>query len=118
MQWLDEKGQQPPSLVLNYIKKRRNGVNPVSNLRFVLEKDMVKLLWDNPDDAAFGGVIVVKNPFHVPCTPYDGQKLYGGKDNYTYDNFGDKNTAKYYAVFTYDDVPNFSTVACLKYPAE
>ena len=69
-------------------------------------------------DAAFGGVIVVKNPFHIPCTPYDGQKLYGGKDNYTYDNFGDKNTSKYYAVFTYDDVPNFSEAVCLMYPAE
>ena len=118
VQWLDETGQQLPSLVLNYIKKRKNGVDPVSNLRFVLERNMVKLLWENPDDAAFGGVIVVKNPFHVPCTPYDGQKLYGGKDNYTYDNFGDNNTAKYYAVFTYDDVPNFSSVAYLKYPAE
>ena len=118
VQWLDEKRQHCPSLVLNYIKKRRNGVDPVSKLRFVLEKNMVKLMWENPDDAAFEGVIVVKNPFHVPCTPYDGQKLYGGKDSYTYDNFGDKDTAKYYAVFTYDDVPNFSEPAYLKYPAE
>jgi len=49
---------------------------------------------------------------------FDGQKLYGGKDNNTYDNFGDKGTAKYYGVFTHDDVPNFSPVASLKYPVE
>ncbi len=51
---------------------------------------------------------MVKNPFRVPCSPYDGQKLYGGIDNYTYDNFGDSSVHKYYAVFSYDDVPNFS----------
>jgi hypothetical protein len=50
----------------------------------------------------------VKNRFKVPCSPYDGQKLYGGSDSYTYDNFGDKNIHKYYAIFSYDDVPNFS----------
>ncbi len=118
VQWLDEKRLNRPKLVLNYIKKRRNPVAAVSNLRFTLENDMIKLMWDNPEDAAFKGVIVVKNPFHVPATPYDGQKLFGGRDNYTYDNFGDKDTTKYYAVFTYDDVPNFSEAAYVKYLAE
>jgi len=69
---------------------------------------MIKLSWKNPKDEAFKGVIVVKNPFHIPSSPYDGQKLYGGKDAYTYDNFGALDESKYYAVFTYDDVPNFS----------
>jgi hypothetical protein len=54
----------------------------------------------------------------VPCSPYDGQKLYGGTDNYTYDNFGDKMVHKYYAVFSYDDVPNFSEPTFLEFGAE
>ena len=106
--WLDSKKVNRPSLILKYIKKRRNAPEQVSNLKSSIDKDMIRLDWDAPDDDGFKGVIVVKNPFRVPCSPYDGQKLYGGSDNYTYDNFGDKEIHKYYAVFSYDDVPNFS----------
>jgi hypothetical protein len=106
--WLDSKRMKRPSLRLNYIRKRKNPPKQVENLRHKIEDGVVKLEWDIPDDDAYKGVIVVKNPFKVPCSPYDGQKLYGGIDNYTYDNFGDKEAHKYYAVFTYDDVPNFS----------
>jgi len=113
--WLDTKKKIKPKLVINYIKKRRNAVDSVTNLRQSIEKGKIRLDWDNPNDDAFAGVIVVKNPFRVPCTPYDGQKLFGGKDKYTYDNFGDRHTTKYYAVFAYDDVPNFSEPAVFEY---
>ena len=106
--WIDSKRIKRPSLRLNYIKKRRNPPAQVTNLKHTLENNIVKLEWTNPKDDGFSGVIVVKNPFRVPCSAYDGQKLYGGSDNYTYDNFGDKEVHKYYAVFSYDDVPNFS----------
>jgi len=106
--WCDSKMVKRPSLVINYIKKRRVAPNSVENLKTKIENDMIKLEWDYPKDDACKGFIVVKNPFRIPCSPYDGQKLYGGSDNYTYDNFGDKNIHKYYAVFSYDDVPNFS----------
>ena len=106
--WVDDKRVHRPSLTLQYIKKRRNAPKKVSNLRHSLENGVVKLDWDNPKDDGFSGVIVVKNPFKVPCSPYDGQKLYGGSDTYTYDNFGDREVHKYYAVFSYDEVPNFS----------
>ena len=115
VEWLDAKAAVRPRLHIDYIKKRRFGVAPVENLRQSVENNMIRLEWDNPDDDAFRGVIVVKNRFHVPCTPYDGQKLYGGRDNYTYDNFGDRETPKFYAVFSYDDVPNFSQAAALEY---
>jgi hypothetical protein len=115
VEWLDAKGTARPHLVINYIKRRRSGVGPVENLRLSCEKEMIRLDWDNPEDDAFRGVIVVKNRFHVPCNPYDGQKLYGGRDSYTFDNFGDRNTPKYYAVFTYDDVPNFSDATFVEY---
>ena len=45
----------------------------------------------------------------------DGVKIYGGTDTYTYDNFAAMSVEKYYAVFTYDDVPNFSQGATVKY---
>ena len=106
--WCDNKRVKRPSLVINYIKKRRVAPQKVKNLKHVVEDGKIKLTWDKPDDDAFKGAIVVKNPFRVPCSPYDGQKLYGGLDDYTYDNFGDKSVHKYYAVFSYDDVPNFS----------
>jgi hypothetical protein len=106
--WLDKKRVNRPNLTLHYIKKRKNPPAQIKNLRYVLENGVIKLEWDNPEDESFQGVIVVKNPFKVPCSPYDGQKLYGGKDSYTYDSFGDREVHKYYAIFSYDDVPNFS----------
>jgi len=109
--WMDSKRVKRPSLVINYIKKRRSTPDKVNNLRAIKENGIIKLEWNIPDDDAYKGAIVVKNPFRVPCSPYDGQKLYGGIDSYTYDNFGDKDIHKYYAVFSYDDVPNFSKPA-------
>ena len=106
--WSDTKNINPPRLKIEYVKKRREGVEPVSDLKFIKDNGKIKLSWTNPEDEAFKGVIVVKNPFHIPSSPYDGQKLYGGSDSYTYDNFGSLDESKYYAVFTYDDVPNFS----------
>ena len=108
VEWLDSKKMKKPSLVINYIKKRRNAPAKVENLSYKIENDLIKLEWDKPNDDAYKGVIVVKNAYRVPCSAYDGQKLYGGIDNYTFDNFGDKKVHKYYAVFSYDDVPNFS----------
>lgn len=45
----------------------------------------------------------------------DGVKIYGGKDTYTYDNFASYAKEKYYTVFSYDDVPNFSDPISMKY---
>ena len=112
--WCDPKRKNRPSLVINYIKKRRNPPKMVENLRTSIENNMIKLEWDVPEDDGYKGVIVVKNPFKEPCSPYDGQKLYGGLDNYTYDNYGDKEEHKFYAVFSYDDVPNFSKPAFME----
>ena len=106
--WCDSKRIKRPSLVINYLKKRRVAPDSVKNLRYSNESGIIKLEWETPNDDGYKGAIVVKNPFRVPCSPYDGQKLYGGIDNYTYDNFGDKDVHKFYAVFSYDDVPNFS----------
>lgn len=112
--FVDAKRLKRPSLVINYMKKHQHPPKQVTNLKSTLHNGMIKLTWDAPKDENFKGVIVVKNPFKVPCSPYDGQKLYGGADNYTYDNFGNTKVHKYYAVFAYDDVPNFSTPTVLE----
>ena len=41
--------------------------------------------------------------------------MYAGPDNYTYDNFGNPNIAKFYSVFSYDDVPNYSVPVSISY---
>ena len=115
IEFVDKKRLKRPSLVINYMKKNQHPPQKVQNLRYTINNEIVKLEWDMPQNDNSKGVIVVKNPFKIPCSPYDGQKLYGGSDQYTYDNFGDKNIHKYYAVFTYDDVPNFSQPAVLEF---
>jgi len=112
--FLDEKKLNRPSLVIKYIKKRRTPPSAVSNLRIKIDNGIIKLEWDNPKEDGFKGVIVVKNPHKIPCGPYDGQKIYGGSDNYTYDKFGDTKVHKYYGVFSYDDVPNFSEASFIE----
>jgi len=112
--YVDAKRVNRPSLIINYMKKSHKAPKSVTNLKQTIENGIIKLTWENPKDN-FSGVIVVKNPFRVPCSPYDGQKLYGGSDNYTYDNFGSTKVDKYYAVFSYDDVPNFSKPTTLEY---
>ena len=61
------------------------------------------------------GSFVVRNRFHPPKSPFDGVKIYGGKDEYTYDNFGNMKIPKYYSVFSYDNVPNYSAPTAIYY---
>ena len=103
------------SLVVKYIEKRRNPVASVENLTLSKENKMIKLSWDKVQDEALSGYYVVRNSFHTPKHFMDGVKIYGGKDTYTYDNFASFEKEKYYAVFSYDDVPNFSEPANIKY---
>ncbi len=110
----DADGFQP-RLVVHHLPKRRKPVAPVRNLKVHADQNTLRLTWDNPSDPAFRGVVVVKNPFRAPFSPFDGQKLYGGPDNYTFDRFGARDMTKFYGVFTYDDVPNFSEATWIRY---
>ena len=118
IEFIDTKRLKRPTLVINYIKKNQHPPQSVKNLKASIVNGTIKLEWDKVEDDMHKGVIVVKNPFKIPCSPYDGQKLYGGTDNYTYDNFGDLNVHKYYAVFAYDDVPNFSEPSIIEVNAK
>ncbi len=115
VEWHSSHPEFTPRLVVEYLHKRRRPVAAVGNLRYRIENDKIRLEWKNPDDQDFRGVFVIKNPFRVPISPYDGDKLYGGPDSWTYDDFGALDVKKYYAVFTYDDVPNFSEPVLLEY---
>lgn len=102
-------------LVINYIERRQHALNPPTNFNASLEGKTLKLTWDNPKDDDFVGSFVVRNRFHPPKSPLDGVKIYAGKDAYTYDRFGNPNLPKYYSVFSYDDVPNYSTANSIHY---
>ncbi len=115
VEWHNAHPDFTPKLVVEYLHKRRKPVAPVSQLTYRIENAKIKLSWKNPKDKDFRGVFVIKNPFRKPISPYDGDKLYGGPDNWTFDDFGALDVAKYYAVFTYDDVPNFSEPVILEY---
>ncbi len=107
--WFDNEQENIPNLVIKYIERRKHGVEPSTQLSAKTEGKVVKLTWTNPIHADFVGTFVVRNRFHPPKSPSDGVKIYAGKDEYTYDNFGNPNVPKYYSVFSYDDVPNFSS---------
>ena len=102
-------------LVIKYIERRKKALPPPSELSAVAEKGRVKLTWKNPDQPDFVGCYVVRNRFHIPRSPMDGVKLYGGRDEYTYDDFGNANIPKYYSVFSYDNVPNHSAPSTVKF---
>ena len=102
-------------LMVKYIEKRRSPLVEVKNLNISKENRMIKLSWDKIDHEALKGYYVVRNSFHPPRHFMDGVKIYGGSDTYTYDNFASFEKEKYYSVFSYDDVPNFSEATTVKY---
>ncbi|TMP37795.1 M14 family zinc carboxypeptidase [Pseudoalteromonas rubra] len=116
--WTNCQDQQPAQLKIDYIERRKHPVAAPHNLQTQVENGVVKLTWDNEADEDLVGFFVVRNRFHPPRSPFDGVKLYGGPDNYTLDNFGTPDIAKYYAVFSYDDVPNYSQPVTIYYPGK
>ena len=113
--WYGIKSKNSVKLVVNYINKRKVAVKQILNLKVLTQNNQVKLFWDNPKDDDFKGVFVVRNRFHPPKNHLDGDKIYAGPDNYTFDDFGNINISKYYALFTYDNVPNYSEPVIIKY---
>jgi len=113
--WHNKDSKNTLKLVVKYIKRNKQYTNKVTTLQTSIENNKVKLSWKNPTDNDFVGVYVVRNRFHVPSNPLDGEKIYAGNDNYTYDDFGNTKISKYYAVFAYDNVPNYSDATTIEY---
>jgi hypothetical protein len=109
------EGRKSAKLMIRYIRRRRKAPLMPKNLSAFIDKNIVKLTWDKVNDDGLVGYYVVRNRWHIPKNPFDGVKLYAGMDNYTYDSFGSTKMNKYYAVFSYDDVPNYSEGALVHY---
>jgi hypothetical protein len=105
-------------LVVEYVERNKKPLSAPTNLHTIVENDKVKILWENPKSEDIVGSFVIRNRFHPPRSPYDGVKLYGGPDEYTFDSFGNPNIPKYYAVFSYDNVPNFSQASCVHFSVD
>lgn len=111
--WNGLDGDSACELVIKYIERRMQPLDAPHNLDAAVDGNAVKVTWTNPKHDDFVGSFVVRNRFHPPKSPYDGVKIYAGKDEYTYDRFGNANLPKYYSVFSYDDVPNYSAPSSL-----
>lgn len=107
-----------PKLIIEHIPKRRYAPSKVKNAKITQENGKIKLTWENPKELGIRGVKVIKNAYRMPYSTHDGQKLYAGMDEYTYDDFGAKDINKYYALFTYDEVPNYSEPVIIEYKAK
>jgi len=108
-------GKNSAKLKIKYINKKRYAPPSPSNLKTRIDKGLVKLTWDKVDSKELVGYFVVRNRWHVPSNPFDGVKLYAGGDTYTYDTYGSTKLDKYYAVFSYDTVPNYSKGRVIAY---
>lgn len=114
--WLNEpQNNQQAKLVVHYIERSKTALSAPTNIQTKIEGRKVKITWENNSSENLVGSFVVRNRFHPPRSPFDGVKIYAGRDEYTYDTFGNPNIPKYYSVFTYDDVPHYSTPACVHF---
>jgi hypothetical protein len=109
------KGKNAAKLMIKYIKRRKFPLPSPVNLKTSIENKLIKITWDKIENDDLVGYYVVRNRWHEPKNPFDGVKLYAGSENYTFDNFGSTKMDKYFAVFTYDNVPNFSQASLIKY---
>jgi len=114
--WANE-GKKSAKLKIKYIKRRKFPLPSPVNLKITIENKLIKISWDKVADDDLVGYYVVRNRWHVPKSPFDGVKLYAGPDNYTFDNYGSTQMDKYFAVFTYDNVPNYSQASTIEYKA-
>ena len=112
--WSHE-GENAAKLIINYIIRRKNSLSNPKNIKAYAEKGTVKISWDKLEDDACIGYYVVRNRWHKPKNPFDGVKLYAGSDTFTYDTFGSTKVDKYYTIFSYDDVPNYSQGSVVEY---
>ncbi len=111
----ENSGKNSVKLKINYIEKKRIPPKSPTNLKAFIDRGVVKLTWDRVSSDDIVGYYVVRNRWHIPSNPFDGVKLYAGRDNYTYDTYGSTKLDKYYAVFSYDNVPNYSRGLNIKY---
>lgn len=90
---------------------RRDRIAPgnVADLTATAGDSQVLLAWSNPADTDLAGVKVLRNTGQYPADPDDGVVVHNGPGQQATDTGLSNGTPYYYAVFAYDNVPNFSS---------
>ena len=83
----------------------------VSGFKTINTDSGMQLSWENPGDLDFQGVIVRRSDVFFPIDKNQGILVYQGKDVGFLDTGLQEGKNYYYAVFSYDGVPNYSSGA-------
>lgn len=71
----------------------------------------VSLKWQNPSDADFSKVRIVRSQDFYPANPRDGVEVYDGKGESFIDSDLANGATYYYTAFAYDDLGNYASGA-------
>ena len=69
----------------------------------------VNLTWTNPQDGDLFGIRIMRKTDTPPANPQDGDVVFQGNSTAFIDGTAIAGTSYYYALFTYDEVPNYSS---------
>lgn len=87
----------------------------VGGLRATIIGDDVALDWDNPSDADFSHLRIVRSYLFYPLDPYNGFIAYQGtQESFTDKGVLRKSLVQYYTVFSYDTTGNVSSGASVR----
>ena len=79
-----------------------------NNFQFSSIDEQITLSWNNPDDTDFIRVLIIRKQGSAPVSRTDGINVYEGNlETYTDTELSD-NKIYYYAIYSYDNVPNYS----------
>ncbi len=83
----------------------------VSNFTATPGDSIINLAWINPTDTDFQGVKVLRKTNAYPTGPTDGTVVYEGAGTNHADNTVTNGVTYYFAIYAFDDVPNYSSGA-------
>lgn len=83
----------------------------VSDFNATAGDKKITLDWNNPSDADFKGVRILKSEKFYPSDIWDGEIIYDGKANSFIDNDVENGKRYYYTIFSYDKSGNYSSGA-------
>ncbi len=79
-----------------------------SNLQALAADKQINLSWQNPTDSDFVRVLIVRKEGSAPTSRTDGVVVYEGTSQQFTDTNLDNTKTYYYAIYTYDEKPNYS----------
>jgi hypothetical protein len=85
--------------------------NVTSITRTYITSASYRFDWTNPSESDFQGVKIMRSTGTFPSSPDDGTEVYNGNGTTFTDSGLTVGTAYYYTLYTFDEVPNYSTGA-------